>query len=291
MAHERLRGDGMRDMIQLARHVTRAENRGGERASGRADATAGWAVDDAKVSVTAVIRLDGVSKSFGALKVIDALSLELGEGEALGIIGPNGAGKSTLFNLITGDVPPSAGSILFGERNITRLPPPARCRLGIGRTYQIPHPFSGMTVFENLLVAAAFGASLPEAACHAHCVDILERTGLVAKANVTAASLTLLERKRLELARALATRPKVLLLDEIAGGLTESECVALVALIKELHRGGVSIIWIEHIMHALVATVQRLIVLDFGRAIAAGEPAAVIKDPAVQQVYMGIEPE
>jgi branched-chain amino acid transport system ATP-binding protein len=241
--------------------------------------------------VSAVIRLECVSKSFGALKVIDGLSLELGAGEALGIIGPNGAGKSTLFNLITGDVPPSAGTIFFDEREITRLSAPARCRLGIGRTYQIPHPFSGMTVFENLLVAAAFGASLPESACHAHCVDILEHTGLLAKANVAAATLTLLERKRLELARAMATRPKVLLLDEIAGGLTESECVALVALIKELHRSGVSIIWIEHIMHALVAAVERLVVLDFGRCIAAGEPASVIKNPAVQQVYMGIERE
>ena len=278
-------------MITLARRVRRAERRGGERASGQADAGTSRAAGDDKAPVAAVIRLDGVTKSFGALKVIDALSLELGEGEALGIIGPNGAGKSTLFNLITGDLPPSAGSVLFGVRDITRLSAPARCRLGIGRTYQIPHPFSGMTVFENLLVAAAFGASLPEAACHTHCVEILERTGLLAKANVAAASLTLLERKRLELARALATRPKVLLLDEIAGGLTESECVALVALIKELHRGGVSIIWIEHIMHALVAAVERLIVLDFGRCIAAGEPAAVIANPAVQQVYMGIEPE
>jgi branched-chain amino acid transport system ATP-binding protein len=241
--------------------------------------------------VSAVIRLECVSKSFGALKVIDGLSLELGAGEALGIIGPNGAGKSTLFNLITGDVPPSGGRIFFEGREITRLSAPARCRLGIGRTYQIPHPFSGMTVFENLLVAAAFGASLPESACHEHCVDILEHTGLLAKANVAAATLTLLERKRLELARAMATRPKVLLLDEIAGGLTESECVALVALIKELHRSSVSIIWIEHIMHALVAAVERLVVLDFGRCIAEGEPASVIKNPAVQQVYMGIEQE
>ncbi len=257
------------------------------RAADRADDTR----LDRRAAVPALIRLEHVSKNFGALNVVDDLSLELGAGEALGIIGPNGAGKSTLFNLITGDVAPSSGSISFAERDITRLSAPARCRLGIGRTYQIPHPFGGMTVFENLLVAAAFGAGLSESACHAHCVEIIERTGLLGKANVTAGALTLLERKRLELARAMATRPKVLLLDEIAGGLTESECVALVALIKGLHRGGVSIIWIEHIVHALVAAVERLVVLDFGRCIAAGEPASVIKLPAVQQVYMGIEQE
>ena len=228
-------------------------------------------------AVPPVIRLDHVSKNFGALAVIDDLSLTLGEGEALGIIGPNGAGKTTLFNLVTGDVAPSRGAIFFGDRDITRLPAHARCRLGIGRTYQIPHPFGGMTVFENVLVAAAFGAGLPESACHAPCIDILERTGLLAKANQQSGRLTLLERKRLELARALAVRPKVLVLDEIAGGLTEGECLSLVATIRELHRAGVSIIWIEHVMHALVAAVERLVVLNFGQQIAAGEPTRIIK--------------
>jgi branched-chain amino acid transport system ATP-binding protein len=236
-----------------------------------------------------LLRLDAVSKSFGALKVIDGLSLELADGEALGIIGPNGAGKTTLFNLITGDLAPSSGTIAFDGRDITRLPAHARCRRGIGRTYQIPHPFGGMTVFENLLVAAAFGANLPEAQCYDHCVDVLERTGLLAKANVPSGRLTLLERKRLELARALATRPRVLLLDEIAGGLTESECVTLVASIKELHGAGVSIIWIEHVVHALLAAVGRLVVLNFGQRIIEGEPMEVIRHPSVQEVYMGIE--
>jgi branched-chain amino acid transport system ATP-binding protein len=239
--------------------------------------------------VPALIRLDHVSKSFGALKVIDDLSFDLAEGEALGIIGPNGAGKTTLFNLIAGDLSPSAGSVFLAEHDITALPAYARCRLGVGRSYQIPHPFSGMTVFENLLVAAAFGAELPEAACYPHCVETLARTGLLGKANLPAGRLTLLERKRLELARALATRPKVLLLDEIAGGLTDSECQELVGTIKELHAGGVSIIWIEHIVHALVAAVQRLLVINFGQRIAEGDPAGVMKNPAVQEVYLGIE--
>jgi branched-chain amino acid transport system ATP-binding protein len=242
-------------------------------------------------AVPAVIRLDGVSLSFGALAVIDNLSLALEAGEALGVIGPNGAGKTTLVNLISGDLTPSHGRILFGERDITSLPSYARCRLGLGRTYQIPHPFGGMTVFENVLVAASFARARAERACNALCIEILDRTGLIAKANELSGRLTLLERKRLELARALAVEPKVLLLDEIAGGLTESECGVLVATIKALHRDGISILWIEHVMHALLAAVERLVVLDFGQLIAAGEPRAVIAERAVQEVYMGIEQE
>ncbi len=236
-----------------------------------------------------LLRLERLAKSFGALKVIDDLSLALDKGEALGILGPNGAGKSTMFNLISGDLRPSAGRVHFAGCDITELPAYRRCRLGIGRSYQIPHPFAGMTVLENLLVAAAFGGSRAEAACYESCVAVLERTGLLPKANVAAGSLTLLERKRLELARALAGDPKVLLLDEIAGGLTEGECQVLIATIKEIHAAGMSIIWIEHIVHALVAVVQRLVVINFGRIIAEGEPAAVMADPAVQEIYLGIE--
>ncbi len=236
-----------------------------------------------------ILRLQQVSKSFGALRVIDGLSLDLAEGEALGILGPNGAGKSTLFNLITGDLLVSSGRIELCGRDITRLPAHQRCRLGIGRSYQIPHPFAGMTVFENVLAAAAFGAGLPETACYPLCIDILERTALRHKVNALAGTLTVLERKRLELARALATRPKLLLLDEIAGGLTESECHELVASIKELHAAGLSIIWIEHVVHALVAAVERLLVINFGQELAQGDPRRVMADPAVQEVYMGIE--
>jgi branched-chain amino acid transport system ATP-binding protein len=241
--------------------------------------------------VTSVLRLEHVSKNFGALTVVDDLSFELAAGEALGIIGPNGAGKTTLFNLISGDLIPASGRILFRDNDITTMPAYARCRLGIGRTYQIPHPFGGMSVFENLLVAAAFAGGAAERDGHAMCVDILKRTGLVEKANQQAGWLTLLERKRLELARALAVKPKLLLLDEIAGGLTEGECTALVATIKELRRKGISIIWIEHIVHALLAVIDRLLVIDFGHAIAEGEPQRVIKERAVQEVYMGIEQE
>jgi len=238
-----------------------------------------------------LIRLDSVTKRFGALTVADGLSIGLAEGEALGVLGPNGAGKSTMFNLITGGLRPDAGRIWFDGRDITGLAPHRRCRMGISRSYQIPHPFAKMTVFENLLVAAAFGTGEPERALHCHCGAVLERTGLLAKANVPAGRLTLLERKRLELARALATRPRALLLDEIAGGLTEAECHALVATIAAIRGEGVSIIWIEHVVHALLSVVDRLIVINFGQLLAEGAPDRVMADPKVREVYMGISAE
>src|SRR5215468_5389099 len=239
--------------------------------------------------MTALLELESVSKSFGALKVIDQVSLAVEENEALGILGPNGAGKTTLFNLISGDLRPDAGRILLAGENVTTLAPHRRCRSGIGRSYQIPHPFSGMTVFENLLVAAVFGGAMSESEAAAQCVDILSRTGLARRANQLAGSLTLLDRKRLELARALATRPRVLLLDEIAGGLTEHEARTLVDTIQEIRAQNVAIVWIEHVVHALLACVQRLVVLNFGALIAQGEPHAVVTSAEVQRVYMGIE--
>ena len=234
-----------------------------------------------------ILSLDGVHKNFGALRVTDDVSFSLEQGEALGIIGPNGAGKSTLFNLIGGTLAPSAGTITFDGQDVTRQPAATRCRMGISRSFQIPHPFIGMSVYENLLVASAFGDAGHHDA-EAACRDILERTGLLPKANRQAGSLTLLERKRLELARALASNPRLLLLDEIAGGLTEAECHELVATIKDIHKQGVSIIWIEHIVHALTAVVERLIVIDFGKVVAEGAPQQVMQDPMVQEIYMGI---
>jgi branched-chain amino acid transport system ATP-binding protein len=241
--------------------------------------------------MTALLRVEGVSRNFRALKAIDNLSFEVAEGEALGILGPNGAGKSTLFNLITGDVRTSAGAIYFRGQEITRLPSYERCRCGIGRTYQIPQPFGGMTVFENVLVAAAFTSGRGEAACYDLSIDVLDQTGLLAKSNLIAGQLTLLERKRLELARALATEPKLLLLDEIAGGLTEGECQELAAAIERVIASGISIVWIEHVVHVLIAVVGRLLVINFGKLLAEGKPHAVIADPIVQEVYMGIEGE
>ena len=235
-----------------------------------------------------ILTLEEISKRFGAVVVAEGISFELSEGEALGIIGPNGAGKTTLFSIAAGTIAPDAGRVLFAGEDVTRLPAERRCRKGLVRSFQIPQPFSGMTVFENVVVAAAFGANEPEAAVYDRCAELLERCGLLNKANRQAGGLTLLDRKRLELARSLATKPRVLLLDEVAGGLTEHECAALVALIKNIRASGVSIVWIEHVVHALLATVDHLLVLHGGKLIAQGEPHAVIRSPQVAEIYMGI---
>jgi len=236
----------------------------------------------------AILALDGVSKSYGALRVIDGLSLAVEEGETLGILGPNGAGKTTLFNLVSGDVRADAGQIRFGGHEISHEPPHRRCRLGIGRAYQIPQPFGAMTVFENLIVAASFGSQKREKETYDSAVQVLGETGLLSKANRLAGTLSLLDRKRLELARALATGPRLLLLDEIAGGLTEHEAMELVEEIRRIQRTGVTMLWIEHVVHALLAAAGRLLVLDAGRKIAEGAPVAVMGDPLVQRVYMGL---
>ena len=238
--------------------------------------------------MTALLELDGVSKSYGALRAVDAVSLAVEGGEALAVIGPNGAGKTTLFNLITGDAAPSKGRMLFDGADITAMAPHARSRLGIGRSYQIPHPFANMSVFENLLVGAIYGGGTSERDSYPRCCDLLRVTGLYDKANVLARTLTLLQRKRLELARALAIQPKLLLLDEIAGGLTEFECTELVKTIKTIHANGTTIVWIEHIVHALVSVASRLIVMNFGQVLAQGDPREVMAEPKVREVYMGM---
>jgi branched-chain amino acid transport system ATP-binding protein len=236
-----------------------------------------------------ILAFENVSKRFGAVVVADSVDLVLNDGEALGIIGPNGAGKTTLFGIATGTVRPDGGRVLFNGEDITSLPPEWRCRKGLARTFQIPQPFAGMTVFENVVVAAAFGTGEREAAVYDRCGDLLVRCGLATKANMRAGGLTLLDRKRLELVRALATKPRVLLLDEVAGGLTEHECVALVALIKDVRASGVSIVWIEHVVHALTAVIDRLVVLHGGRFIIDGEPRVVIRSPQAAEIYMGID--
>ena len=235
-----------------------------------------------------ILKLENLSKSFDSIRAIDAVDLEVAQGEALGVIGPNGAGKTTLFNLVTGLLRPDTGSVWFDGRDITRAPPRVRCIAGIGRSFQIPHPFESLTVFENLLVAAIHGRRRREAQVIDACGEILERTGLIAFANRRAGMLNLLGRKRLELARALASAPRLLLLDEIAGGLSEAECAELVQLVQDIKNSGVTIVWIEHIVHALVAVVSRLVVLNFGRKIVEGEPRSVMASDEVREIYMGI---
>jgi branched-chain amino acid transport system ATP-binding protein len=235
-----------------------------------------------------ILKLENLSKSFDSIRAIDAVDLEVAQGEALGVIGPNGAGKTTLFNLVTGLLRPDTGSVWFDGRDITRAPPRVRCIAGIGRSFQIPHPFESLTVFENLLVAAIHGRRRREAQVIDACGEILERTGLIAFANRRAGMLNLLGRKRLELARALASAPRLLLLDEIAGGLSEAECAELVQLVQDIKNSGVTIVWIEHIVHALVSVVSRLVVLNFGRKIVEGEPRTVMASDEVREIYMGI---
>ncbi|MDH3196224.1 MAG: ABC transporter ATP-binding protein [Hyphomicrobiales bacterium] len=235
-----------------------------------------------------ILALQQVSKRFGAVIIAQEIDLALAEGEALGIIGPNGAGKTTLFGMTTGTVPLDSGRVVFAGRDVSRQRPDQRCRMGIARSFQIPQPLGGMTVFENLVVAAVFSGGGREREVYGRCVGVLERCGLANKANRLAGTLTLLDRKRLELARALVMKPRVLLLDEIAGGLSEHECQALIELIRDARGTGVSIIWIEHVVHALLAVVDRLVVLHGGGFIAEGDPQAVIGAPAVAEIYMGI---
>lgn len=236
-----------------------------------------------------MLALKNVKKSFGALTVTDGVTVDIPEGQALGIIGPNGAGKSTLFNLITGNLRADAGTIHFQGRDVTRVSAMERCLTGIGRSFQIPQPFEKLTVFENLLVAATHGRNQSEAEVRDACADVLERTELLRRANTPAGQLSLLERKRLELARAMATDPKLLLLDEIAGGLTDGECQALIGTIRDIHAQGVTIIWIEHVLHALTSVVERLLVLDFGKVIGIGNPDEIMESKEVKEIYLGID--
>jgi branched-chain amino acid transport system ATP-binding protein len=233
----------------------------------------------------ALLELQNLSKRYGALVVTDALSLDVGEGEIVGILGPNGAGKTTLFNLVAGTVAPDEGQVFFKGENVSAHGASERCRRGISRSFQVPQPFNGMSVFENVLVGSTFGRSGADPQDFA--LQVLELTGLKPKANVQAGSLTLLERKRLEMARALATQPKLLLLDEIAGGLTDRECQSLLAAIRDVNASGVTIVWIEHVVHALLSVAQRLVVVNFGKKIADGPPGEVMNSRDVKQVYLG----
>jgi len=231
----------------------------------------------------------GLRKSYGAVTVVRELDFEVYRGEVLGVLGPNGAGKTTLFNLISGDAACDAGEVRFAGRVLKREQPFQRCRLGIGRTYQIPRPFGGMTAYENLLVAAMFGGGLAERQAIGRSVEVLERCGLGPKADQLASRLPLLDRKRLELARALASGPQMLLLDEIAAGLTDEEAEELVRLVASLKLNQVTVVWIEHVLRAVMAVADRVLVLDFGELLAVGTPAEVMADSEVRRVYMGIE--
>jgi branched-chain amino acid transport system ATP-binding protein len=235
-----------------------------------------------------LLELRDVTKSIGGLMILNRLSFGLQPGEALGILGPNGAGKTTMLNLISGEMPVSSGKILFDEQEITHLPADRRCHLGIARTYQIPRPFTGMTVYENVLVGATHSRR------NGHntdslCRDVLKQTQLFDKSDVLAGNLRLLDRKRLELARALATKPRLMLLDEVGGGLTEAEVHELLGVLRNIRARGVTLVWIEHIVHALASAVDRILAINFGAKLAEGLPQDILASQAFKEIYLGVE--
>jgi branched-chain amino acid transport system ATP-binding protein len=236
-----------------------------------------------------LLELDAVSKRFGQVLVADRLSLTVRRGATLGIVGPNGAGKTSLFGMVSGDVSVDSGDVRFAGRSVIKLDPAARARLGVGRTYQVPRPFTGMTVFENVLVAAHQGGGARSGTAVDRALDALDETGLADRANVLAGRLGLLSRKRLELARALATDPSLLLVDEVAGGLTDPEVSELVEIVRGVNARGVTVVWIEHVVRALLSTVDRLVCLALGRVVADGEPREVLARPQVRELFLGTD--
>lgn len=234
-----------------------------------------------------LLQLENVSKKFGQVVVGNEISFQLNAGATIGIIGPNGAGKSSLFGMISGDIRPDSGSMKFDGRDLLSVSPSQRARLGIGRTYQVPRPFENMTVFENVLVAAQQAGAARGTAAYEMAYDALKRSGLAQFADQPASTLTLLRRKRLELARAVASKPKVLLLDEIAGGLTDAEVNELIEVIKGFSADGITIVWIEHVVRALLSTVDRLLCLAAGEVVADGDPREVLASEEVRAVYLG----
>ena len=239
---------------------------------------------EARAPVLAAVE---VRKRFGALAVLDGVNLVLNQGEAVGVVGPNGAGKTTLLNVLAGSLRPDAGSILFRGRDVTAKGAAERCTMGIARTHQVPRPFADMTVFENVLVGATAGGRRRGTEAYDLSLEVLDQCELTHLANRRAEGLGLLQRKRLELARALAVAPTVLLLDEIGGGLTDAESAALVETVAGLRDRGIAVMWIEHIVHLLMQVVSRLVCMDAGRIIAEGAPGAVVAQAAVIDAYLG----
>lgn len=236
------------------------------------------------------LHAEGIVKNYGAVSVLKNLNFSMKSNEAIGIVGPNGAGKTTFLSALSGAFAPDAGVIRLNGEDVTAISASQRCSLGIVRTHQIPKPFVGMTVFENVLVAANYGIDRQTDKAPQYALEAISLSGMEKVVNRQADSLGLLDRKRLELARALATQPKILLLDEIAGGLTDAEANELITTIKMLHQrniGIIGIIWIEHIVHVLVQVAQRLICMDMGEIIADGDPQAVMSDPRVISAYLG----
>jgi branched-chain amino acid transport system ATP-binding protein len=236
-----------------------------------------------------ILNVEKLFVGYGKFKVLHSLSFEVEEGQVLGVIGPNGAGKTTLMNAISGLIMPYDGKIIFHGHNITRLSCDKRCRLGLGRTYQIPRPFERLTVFENVLVGAAYGTGRTEHAMKPHAMEVLKKTALYDKRDTIAGHLTLLDRKRLEVARALATQPTLLLLDEVAAGLTDAEVHEVMHLVEDLKKMGITIIWIEHVIKTMVESTDKILCLATGTKLIYGDPTEVMNSKEVEEVYLGVE--
>jgi len=238
--------------------------------------------------VTTILDVHTVSKTFGGLKAVFEVSIDLEEGEILGIIGPNGAGKTTLFNMISGAIPADSGTIVFGAHRIEAMKPHEIAGLGLVRTFQVVKPFAGLTVYENVLVGAFLRRQDPNEADE-QVREMIEITGLTPYVDRSAQDVTLAIRKRLELARALATDPKVLLLDEVLAGLTPTEGAEMIEVVRSIRDRGVSVLIIEHVMAAIMALSDRIAVIHHGELLAIGEPASIVKDPKVVEAYLGEE--
>ena len=238
-----------------------------------------------------ILTFEHVDAGYGRVKILHDLSYSVEEGEVFGVIGPNGCGKSTMFNALIGLISCSQGKITFEGHDITKMKPDTRCHLGIGRTYQVPRPFEGMSVFENVLVAAVHGAGKSEHEGRQVALDALKLTELYEKREIRAGELTLLDRKRLEIARALGTQPKLLLLDEVAAGLTEAEVQDVIAMVANLKAAGYTIIWIEHVIQTMVEATDHLMCMSDGHELLIGEPRSVMNSKIVEEVYLGVEEE
>ena len=230
-----------------------------------------------------------VNAGYGRVQILNDLSFSVNKGQVFGVIGPNGSGKTTMFNALLGLITPSSGKIIFDNIDITRFSANVRCKMGLGRTFQIPRPFENMSLYENVLVAAVHGGSHSERAAKEVALSCLKQTGLYEKREIRSGELTLLDRKRLEIARALGTSPKLLLLDEVAAGLTEAEVKEIMELVADLKAAGHSIIWIEHIIETMVGSTDFLMCMAEGSCVAIGEPREVIGSAEVQRLYLGVD--
>ncbi|MFG1343331.1 ABC transporter ATP-binding protein [Xanthobacter autotrophicus DSM 431] len=238
------------------------------------------------MSTSRILDVDGISKRFGGLQAVSSLSFHMNEGEILGLLGPNGAGKTTAFNMIAGALRTDTGSIRFEGRDIVGTRPWDICRLGVARTFQLSKPFGGLSVVENVMVGAFVRtASEPEARAEAE--RVVDFLGLSAKAQTDAEDLTAFDRRKLELGRALATKPRLLLMDEVVAGATPTEAAEMVGLVRKVRDLGVSILIVEHVMKVIMGLSDRVIVLDYGKLIADGVPAEVVKQPDVLKAYFG----